>query len=354
MAELPAALVAVLESEREALNTRFHVRQRSGSQIDAVAFLEHVRASIVPLAAQVHAAFPERTRPALMELYDVSLDLFAESLLGAEAKIPWVSRVWTELLPLTAKLLARSPRQVSGLLCNAVHHIAGNRGARPEEWLERMRAALPSCESVTEMLAAGKVAAWLAGMVQYRGAALAAAAELPHNTARIVLGLPDSTARQEISTVLDRLQRHPWLTVAEACRGEPKPLLRCAAVAGAFTGFGGLFRRPPLVWVEGDQLLVGDGVSQWQLIADAYGVCFSRVGDGSATIDRTRRNKSIAVDRRGTLRWDNLSLSTPAEGKGRSVPPLDADSALAVVGSTLAVTIPTSHHVFLFSREGSP
>jgi hypothetical protein len=60
--ELPAALVAVLEAERETLNARFAWRRRAGSRIDGDAFLDHLRRFVAPLVAHIDADSPDRTR----------------------------------------------------------------------------------------------------------------------------------------------------------------------------------------------------------------------------------------------------------------------------------------------------
>src|SRR5688500_2149997 len=109
MDEIPEAIATLLESERDALNQRFKLRQAAGARIESAAFLKHVRHEIVPLAILVQTKFAERLRSLILALYDVSLDLFAASYLGPEAKSPWVGRVWRELLPSVPVLLAREP-----------------------------------------------------------------------------------------------------------------------------------------------------------------------------------------------------------------------------------------------------
>jgi len=344
--QLPAAFAAVLEAERDALNARYTLRQRGGSRIDGVAFLAHLRQAVAPLAEQIHAILPERTRTAVLALYDVSLDLFAASLLGAEAKTPLIGRVWTELLPLVVKLLAREPQQVAGCLCNAAFRIAGQLGTKPNTWLARMQAAAPHCESVAQLLEIGKVAAWQAGMVQYRAAALAAAGKLPAALAAAALGLPPSVTAEMMKAILDRLNENPWHSAAAALNSKQEhPQIACVATAGAFVGFGGLFFRPPVVESHDGRLFVSDGRSQWELLADACGAWFRRLGDAPAKRAPADTRGDLSIDRHGKIRWGKLSLE---------VPHLAHASSFAHSGATLAVTIPTSHHVFLFSSRGAP
>jgi hypothetical protein len=102
-----------------------------------------------------------------------------------------------------------------------------------------------------------------------------------------------------------------------------------------------LFRRPPLVESEGSRLFVSDGRWQWELLADRWGAWFRKLGD--APTSRSKPPASVAIDRQGTIRWATQSLTVPF---------LAGASSYAEIGQTLAVTIPTSHHVFLFGLTG--
>ncbi|MBI3469606.1 MAG: hypothetical protein HY000_41935 [Planctomycetes bacterium] len=344
MPDLSPALIDVLEAERDALNARYLLRVRSGAKIDAEAFLTHLRQSVAPLVAKVHETLPERTRSAVIALYDASLDLFAGSLLGPQARLPAVQRAWTDVLPLAARLLARAPQQVAGSLCNAVFQVTSQPGTRPEAWLTRMVDVAPHCESVSQLLEAGKVAAWQAGMAQFRRQALEAATKLPAAPAAQALGLPRSTPPERLRDVLERLQADPWLTADAAMESNSQGRsLACVATVGAFCGFAGAFRRPPVVSCQGERFLASDGSGEWQLFADAYGAWFRRVGAASAKTTAATRHPGINIEAGGTIHWGSVSLAQPHLARA---------SSLACDGATLAVTIPTSHHVFLYSRRG--
>jgi hypothetical protein len=287
--------------------------------------------------AQVEQHAPERTRLVLTELYEVSLDLLGHSLIGGGAKAPWVGRVWSDLLPTIPHLLSRFPRQAAARLSNAVHNIGSQHGARPADWIARMVSAAPQCQSIEELTEVGKVAAWLAGMPQYRGAALDACRAMRPDLAAVVLGLPEATDASALGAAIDRLRDNWWLPVEAALTTEANVGLRQVAIAGAFTGFGGLFHRPPLAGSEGESLWVSDGEAHFELIADAYGIWFRRTAKQMPT-----GKTDAAIDREGILRWGKLSLRAPQ---------LAGATSIAASGQTLAVTIPTSHHIFLFSNR---
>lgn len=339
--KLCAPFIAALEEDREALNMRFALRLRGGQRIDGPAFLTHLQESVSPLIEQIHAALPERSRAAVTALYEASLDLFASALLGPEAKMPWVERVWRELLPRATKLLAREPQRVAGCLSNAAYQVASQPGTRPQEWLARMQLIAPRCESASELLEAGKIAAWQAGMVQYRSAALAAAEVLRPSIATLTLGMDESISAATLRDQVQRLRESLW-TAVDSIPSNQQPGISSVATVGSFIGFGGLFYRPPIVEAEGSRLFVSDGRWQWELLADRYGAWFRKLGQAPASHNKSRAR--IAIDKDGTIRWGKQSLA---------VPQLAGASSFAEAGQTLAITIPTSHHVFLYALTGN-
>lgn len=338
------AFVQALKAQRDALNARYALRVRSGAKIDSDSFLDHLHQRVAPLVEAVNAEWPGRVPATVSALYEASLDLFAGSLLGPSAKLPELDRVWMDLLPANLRLLACEPVGIVGCLCNAAFQVAQQRGTRLDQWLARMQAALPICDSLARVLEVGQVAAWQAGMAQFRSAALEVAQRLPTNLAAPSLGLSGDLSPQTLTTAMKRLQANPWLTVSAAMEGKAVPQqLKCVGQAGSFTGFGGDFARPPVTTCSAGRLLATDGRSTWQLIADAYGTWFRRLPDGKVV--RGRLPADVGVERSGKLNWGKLVLQ---------VPELANPTGFACDGATLAVTIATSHHVFLFARLGGP
>jgi hypothetical protein len=88
---------AALMEERDRLNAQFALRRHAGSPLDDSAVLKHLCRRIAPLVEHVHRQFPERTRGALATLFDLSLDLFAASLLGEQQRHGYVVRLWEDV-----------------------------------------------------------------------------------------------------------------------------------------------------------------------------------------------------------------------------------------------------------------
>jgi hypothetical protein len=116
-------------------------------------------------------------------------------------------------------------------------------------------------------------------------------------------------------------------------------LLRIVRVTGGFRGFGGTCMRLPTVTAIDDELFVMNGDESWQLLADAFGTYWHRVQtvDGKS---KKRKASQAAVDQRGTVTWDGTQQFAE----------LAEASSYACDGQTLAVTLPTSYHVFLVAR----
>jgi len=338
---LSEPFVEALKADREGLNARFAERRLAGCQIDAGAFLEHLASVVDPIVHGVAAAFPERTRVAVRELYELSLDLHSASLLGPRAKMPDVESLWRRLLPSLGRLLARDPARLAASLSNAAYNLAQQPDARPDWWIDELRELSVDCGSIEELLECGKVLAWQAGMAQYRPAALEAARNLSLALARRVLHLPQNAPAEQVHAALDRVKQDPWLTAEEAA-GDVRAAKTIAPVrtVGAFRGFGGAFLRPPTVTSGEGRFWVGDGESFWQLQADVYGWHLYRCGAGAGTAEQDGRN--VDIDRKGTVRWEDVSARFPD---------LAGASSFACDGATLAVTVPTSHHVFLLARR---
>jgi hypothetical protein len=292
-----------------------------------------------PIVRAVHGEFAEKVEAVTLELYDLSLSLFISSQLGPEAKSPAVDQAWRMLLPRAAKLLAREPQQVAGSVTNAVHNLAAISGDKATQWTAAMMELAPLCATVQAFLDCGKVLAWRCGMVQYRDGALATARLMDATLAGNALGVSGATT----AAMLDRLAGDPWLSPVDAAANETNAKrLSVRRTAGDFRGFSGPFIRPPTVSQLDGDLLVSDGYTTWFLLADLYGTHMQRldlpVGERPPA---GRAAQGVTFDGSGIITWDNASAR---------IDDLVNIASLACDGHTLAVTIPTSHHVFLLAR----
>jgi hypothetical protein len=340
MTQMTGPMAQALARNREALNARFAAAQMGGSRIDQAAFMEHLAEVVEPIVRAVAAEFAEKVDPVTLALYDLSLELFEAILLGPQNTCPAISLVWRKLLPRLPCLLAREPGRIAGSLSNAVHNLAATPGARTDQWLDRMIALAPLAGDVRTFLDSGKILAWRAGMTQYRDGALNTARQLEPSVAARALGLPEAAPAADIATALDRMTENPWISPTDALANAADPRrIRIAARAGAFRGFGGPFLRPPTVIYQQDNFLVSDGQSTWMLLADLHGSTFQRIDN--PPLKPNWIAAAIQSEPDGTLRWGD-AVATFEE--------LAGFSSHASDGKTLAITLPTSHHVYLLAR----
>lgn len=336
MGTISPKVADALEAGRQRFNARVSTARKAGAVVDTDAFLEHLRERVAPLVELAAEVMPERIHRVLEALFNVSLELFAAGQLGSGVKSEAVCDVWTRLLPAVPRLLVQDPSGLAAAVSNAVVNLSSTHGARPGEWVSILVQSADHCTAVAELLAAGKVAAWRAGMPQYRSGALKTLKALEPSLALAVLGLDVPPKVEEVSVLADRMLSDPWLSPKAATSQGPRSL-RLVRRAGTFRGFGGDFLRPPIVWSSEGCLFVSDGDGTWRLIADVFGSVFVRQADAPPGATRVE----VSVSPVGEVNW---------EGERARIPEIVGTSCSAACGGTLAFTLANSHHVFLVAR----
>ncbi len=348
-APITPAFRNALEDLRDQLNSKVRLRLKQGDKLDTLDLQRHLRERVAPIVDAVHACLPERTRVVTSDLFDVSLELFAAGQLGPSSKSTSMDRLWRSVLPKLAMLVARDPRRVVGSLSNAVLVVEQHHNDIAARWLEKLETVGILADSSEQLLAMGKLAAWTSGMAHWRPTALALAETLPWAIAGELSDLPTGFSAADVSRFVQRAASNPWEDGLQSKHndggeigGPIKPVKRC----GAFRGFGGSMLAPPRVALRDGKLFLTDQTNVWQLIADHFGWIQQRVDllpeklIASASKAKLHSGQP-QVDQLGTIRWEQQQLL---------VPELAQPTSFACDGSTLAVTIATSFHLFLFAR----
>lgn len=339
---LTGAFATVLAHRRSRFNAQFAEARRWRPNLDAEAFTHHLAAVVAPLVEQIAAIAPAQVEPAAEALYDLSLNLVGQEFLGPRSRYPAIVAGWQRLLPALAARLAEDPRRFAGALTNALYQLATTPNARAAAWSDEVLALAPLCPDTATLLAAAQVAAWRAGLSHYRRSALQVCRQLPPRLALAALGLTDP-ARQpptapQLEAALAQLHDDPWLAPAEALGGKAaERRMHLVARVGAFRGFGGLFLSPPSVTCPAGQFLVTDGVGQWLLTADRFGATLHRATT-PPTGPAARQPPFYKLDTRGKVTRGKHSATFPE---------LAGSQSSAADATTLAVTTPLSHAVFL-------
>ena len=343
MSALPhvsGAFAAALANRRSRFNAQFAEARRWRPNLDGAAFQAHLAEVVAPVVEQAAALAPEKAEAATEALYDLSLDLMGQELLGPRARSPLLGQGWQRLFPPLAAHLAADPRRFAGALTNALHQLATTPGTRGEAWIAEVLALAPLCGDTPTLLAAAQVAAWRAGLAHYRRSALQVARTLPARVAVAALGEPEirPPALPQLEAALARLYDDPWLTPAQALNGQTgERHMQLVARVGAFRGFGGLFLAPPKVSGPGGQFLVDDGQGQWLLNADRFGATLHRT-PAPPTGPEAMQQPYYRLDTRGKVMRGKHSATFPE---------LAGSQSSAADATTLAVTTPLSHVVYL-------
>jgi hypothetical protein len=190
-------------------------------------------------------------------------------------------------------------------------------------------------------LEAAKVPAWRAGLAHYRASALDLCRRLAPPVAIAALGLPGVTLdRDEIDTLIHQLLADPWLDPKVALQGKPDAQhLKLVGRVGAFRGFGGTFIRPPQITAPGGQFVASDGEQHWLLHADLFGATLHRL----PTLPTQPPLVAAPLFKVG------LSGRVSRGQHHATFPDLAVHHSQASNASTLAVTSPLSHAVYLIA-----
>ena len=93
------ALKAALERQRTRFNTMFMQAKQSRSQLDASAFMEHLRNTIEPIIERIRESEPSAVDKSLAVLYETSLQLMASNLLFNTSKYRAIDYGWKKSFP---------------------------------------------------------------------------------------------------------------------------------------------------------------------------------------------------------------------------------------------------------------
>ena len=335
------ALAAILEARRSRFNAQFAEARQARPALDPTLFAEHLGQVVGPLVELVAQCAPNQAGEVAEVLYELSLDLVGRDLLGPKARLPAVAEGWSWLFTQMPQRLADAPRQLAGAVTNALYQLSTTPGARPRQWLHEIPSISARCGSTAELLEAAKVAAWRSGLAHYRTSALDLCRRLEPCVAAAALGLPNCDLdRDELDTVVNQLLADPWLDPAAAVNGKPDAQhLHLVGRVGAFRGFGGSFIRPPRISAPGGQFVASDGEQHWRLHADHFG----------ATLHRLAALPTERPDIAAPLFKVGLGGKVSRGPHTTVFPDLVVSHSSAANRSTLAVTTPLSHAVYLIA-----
>lgn len=323
---------AALKLQRERLNALFAQARREVPALRGDDFLHLLRNSVDPLIRDVAQIAPAAVTAVAEKLSMATLRLLQKGFIGPRDRYPDYERQLFRLLHGCLRLCTVDCGEVTRILANGLYNLTRTAGCRPNEWADLLEAAAGLCPDVRRLGATGQVAGWICGMVQNRDQALRLARELPADIVALLLGQTgDSSA---VLAVLDRMASDPWYNP----RRRQKPGLQVVAEAGGFRGVGGECLAPPQVIADAETIYVVDRGGSFILMADAFGSAFRRIHD---SVPRKSTSGTYRLKKNGTVEGPTARSD---------IPWLAGCSSFAATSTTLAVTLPHSHRVFLISE----
>jgi hypothetical protein len=333
-----AALADALAGGRPQFNARVAETRHRCPAFDTTVFTAFLRTGLDSVARSVAAVAPDRTAAAVAAAYDIALELVAQGLAGRGARSAIVEQTWTTVAPRCAHLVAVQPVEALGALSNAGLYVAGAAGARPRDWLNDMAQVVGSAQSLEQLRLLGQVAAWRAGLAQFRDGALQSAQALPVPLALMALGVNAGTGADDWPRVRDAYRDDPWWSE----QSDRREAARKGVEVGQFIGLGGSFAQPPQVLATQQGFAVRSADRFHLLMADAYGAVLlpSSAGEFEQAQAQVRRPTATLVGTQLLAAGRCIELDLPEHGL-----------ALAENDHTIALTSAYSHAIRVYPRS---
>jgi len=339
-----SVLSTILKKHRESLNRTFKEMAIFNRRIDGSIFLQVVNNYIAPVVEAVHNKDPEKSEEVTLELYSLALELYSRKYLGPETRWPHINRLWKKTLPALASLIAQSPKTLPSHLTNAVFTLTKSRPELASKWLEEIANIAPGCSDASELSEAGKVLAWRCGMAHWRDSAMNTWQRLSKTLKLATLGLlldeEDYDIDELETSLLDR-----WHKPGIKLIGEKEICI--IGRAGGFYGFDKEFVSPPEVLSSNNRIYVFDDQNCWSIHGDCFGIFLHPEGrdlPSTETSDDATKPSSLVdkftITQGGKITWN---------GKKASIPLLKGLQSFACSKDFVAVTLPSTHAVFLLA-----
>lgn len=335
VAVISRAFAAVLERNRDRLNTRWFLSRSRGDPADFLRVLTHNLDGAIS-AIEAAGCSPETVDRVCDALYAAALEHWSRGRLGTDPCTGAMAALFQRAFPQLLRVLADRPEEAVRALTHALVVLGREGCVCPSEWVGDIAAVGSVAADLDALRSIGLVMAWRRGLTHARVPALSALHHLPTPVVTAIadrMGLAERTSDR----VVARLSRR-WRATRESDAGPPR--LAVVGFAGAFEAFGGPFARPPSLVVADGNIYAGDATGSWVVHADDFGAVLRpvselphRAGGGNA---------QIRAD--GTVTWRGLVAVLPVLARA---------AAWAETEDTLAVACADSHRLRLIAVQGA-
>lgn len=329
---ISAAVAHILRQHREACNRGFAEARHRFPHLDAQAFTRFLQDDARALLEVIEQHHPDQLEPLVLAIYHHGLQLAGLRWCGVDSQFALLQDVWRYTFPHWHHLLVQAPTRSLIAITHALRQLQDHPGADPLGWLQHMSTLATLYNDVELWLQAGQVQAWWCGLAHYRESALQQADRLPEIPLLIAL---DAAHLQKWPVVRAQLVANHWWTPTHP----PAPMTEQRRVGG-LAGMGGVFTALPLVFAQGDALLVQSGGQWFELYADARGAALQRIAQVNPTPPLAPRDAGFVRNR------------LQVDGHARTISDINTITSVACTRDTVAVTSADSFQVIVFARGG--
>lgn len=328
-----ADFASALAARRREFNALVAEARRRYPGFDQARFTHFLVEAADPVIQAVAESAPGCVSAAASSAFQFGLDMVGQGLVDGSPRTQGLTKAWATVMPRYARLVARAPDETFGMLSNAILHLEALPGVNTQRWARDMAILAPQVESVAHLRALGQVLAWRAGAAHYRRGAISAADTLPE---ALVLAAFRASAPASWQQVRTDLLRDPWWRAPADCEAVGMRSI------GAFSGFGGMFSSPPLVFASDACFLVHSGGRDFVLHADAHGAVLlpASAGEAGAAVGKHQVVHHVVLAHEVLVDQQRIALDLPAEGL-----------AVCANDSTIAISSPYTHAIRLVERQ---
>lgn len=334
-------LIELLKENREKLNSLFSFYKFSYPVLEKEVVFFYIQYVIEPFFEKNANRGKEQLSAFLITLYEKILELIGKNFLGNSGRYPFFENKFIQVLENSNDWMFQNPDLYLSSTCNVILKIGVRDILKLETWFNKFIALAKKVSSLHELFLAGKIVAWVCGMPEYRQVALEIAEKL--ETELLEIAFANSNVRNiNREKLLARLKADPWLSIDNAMKeNSPKKNFLLRRV-GSFRGFGGEFLCPPSVEILHDEFIVYDKKNFYVLFTDIFGSHLQRISE--ETYLKLLEEKSETAP-------SNFLLTKQGKIKNKTdeleYKPLANYSSYAANNSTLCITSPYSHNLFV-------
>lgn len=309
-------LIAHLQEQEAYYNQLCHAYEIHHGALEASALSSWMVQVIEPTLQVIAVQHPEQIATVFKAFFNELLKILggsAHSYVENEYRNAWL------MLQVMPDLLATQPLRMLKAVNSAIDSIREHQPEQVNAWTECMAKLAPHCSTVDEFLNCGRIVAWSLGLAHLRGKALVA-----------IKGLK-STLKTQIQELclqgiaLEAAFSSTWHNIAQ-----PK----FSGEAGGFIGYGGSFTQAPLVALVNDHIVATDGKTCNILYADNF---------GKVLLPEVPYPAENIVQQINLQAWWRF-----VEKYGKTIIGFEDVSSSVMLHSTLVLTRPTSHYLYIF------